>query len=84
MRVRFKSREDEKVAAVHVLALLELLGGKATVEIIVRGEDKVYQVIKPAVSEAEQEGIPILVSPLFTFELVGRLYQKGISGMSPC
>lgn len=33
---------------------------------------------------AAEEGIPILVSPLFTFELVGRLYQKGISGLSPC
>jgi predicted transcriptional regulator len=36
------------------------------------------------VQKAEEEGIPILVSPLFTFELVGRLYQIGISGMSPC
>ena len=30
---------------------------------------------------AEEEEIPILVSPLFTFELVGKLYQMGISGM---
>ncbi len=36
------------------------------------------------VQKAEEEGIPILLSPLFTFELVGRLYQKGISGMGPC
>ena len=36
------------------------------------------------VQKAEEEGMPILVSPLFTFELVGRLYQIGISGMSPC
>jgi predicted transcriptional regulator len=36
------------------------------------------------VQKAEEEGMPILVSPLFTFELVGRLYQRGISGMSPC
>ncbi len=35
-----------------------------------------------AVQKAEEEGIPILVSPLFTFELVGKLYQMGISGMS--
>ena len=34
--------------------------------------------------KAEEEGIPILLSPLFTFELVGRLYRLGISGMSPC
>ena len=36
------------------------------------------------VQKAEEEGIPLLVSPLFTFELVGKLYQAGISGMSPC
>jgi len=36
------------------------------------------------VQKAEEERIPLLVSPLLTFELVGRLYQKGISGMSPC
>ena len=36
------------------------------------------------VQKAEEEGMPLLVSPLFTFELVGRLYQLGISGMSPC
>ena len=36
------------------------------------------------VQKAEEEGIPLLVSRLFTFELVGRLYQAGISGMSPC
>ena len=36
------------------------------------------------VQKAEQEGIPILSSPLFTFELIGRLYQMGILGMSPC
>ncbi len=34
--------------------------------------------------KAEEEGIPILVSRLFTFELAGRLYQKGISGMGAC
>ena len=32
--------------------------------------------------KGEEEGIPILVSPLFTFELVGKLCQMGISGMS--
>jgi predicted transcriptional regulator len=36
------------------------------------------------IQKAEEEGIPILVSPLLTFELAGRLYQIGISGMSPC
>jgi len=34
--------------------------------------------------KAEEEGIPILVSSVFTFELAGRLYQKGIPGLSPC
>lgn len=36
------------------------------------------------VQKAEEEGIPILLSPLFTFEVAGRLYQRGIPGMSPC
>jgi hypothetical protein len=36
------------------------------------------------IRKAEEEGIPILVSPLLAFELIGRLYQKGISGMNPC
>jgi len=31
--------------------------------------------------KAEEEEIPVLVSSLFTFELVGKLYQMGISGM---
>ena len=31
--------------------------------------------------KAEEEEIPILVSSLFTFELVGKLYQMGILGM---
>jgi predicted transcriptional regulator len=34
--------------------------------------------------KAEEEGIPILISPLYAFELVGRLYQMGISGMGEC
>jgi predicted transcriptional regulator len=34
--------------------------------------------------KAEEEEIPILVSPLFSFELVGKLYQMGISGMGEC
>ena len=34
--------------------------------------------------KAEEEEIPILVSSLFTFELVGKLYQMGISGMGKC
>ncbi len=36
------------------------------------------------IQKAEEERIALLVSPLFTFELVGRLYQMGISGMSSC
>ncbi len=31
--------------------------------------------------KAEEEEIPILVSPLFTYEVAGKLYQMGISGM---
>lgn len=36
------------------------------------------------IKKAEEEGMPILISPLLTFELVGKLYKIGISGMSPC
>jgi predicted transcriptional regulator len=34
--------------------------------------------------KAEEEEIPILISPLFTFEMVGKLYQMGISGKGEC
>lgn len=34
------------------------------------------------IKKAEEEEIPILVSSLFTYELAGKLYQMGISGMS--
>ena len=34
------------------------------------------------IQRADQEGIPILTSSLFSFELVGKLYRMGISG--PC
>jgi len=33
--------------------------------------------------KAESEGIPVMVSHLPTFELVGRLYELGIRGLSP-
>ncbi len=36
------------------------------------------------IQKAEEEEIPILVSPLFAFELVGKLYQMGISGKDEC
>jgi predicted transcriptional regulator len=36
------------------------------------------------IRKAEEEGIPILASPLLAFEVIGKLYQIGISGMNPC
>ncbi len=36
------------------------------------------------IRKAEEEGIPVLISSLLTFELAGRLYRAGIPGMSPC
>jgi len=33
------------------------------------------------IEKAEDEGIPIMVSKMSAFELVGRLYNAGISGM---
>lgn len=35
---------------------------------------------KETIAKAEEEGIPILVSSLSAFELVGRLYKAGIRG----
>lgn len=35
---------------------------------------------KETVAKAEEEGIPILVSKLPAFELVGRMYKAGIRG----
>ncbi len=37
---------------------------------------------KDTVAKAEEEGIPIMVSNLSAFELVGRLYKAGIRGGS--
>ncbi|MFO7985204.1 MAG: DRTGG domain-containing protein [Desulfatiglandaceae bacterium] len=34
----------------------------------------------PTVKKAEEEGIPILVSTMPTFELVGKLYEMGVAG----
>lgn len=33
------------------------------------------------VAKAEAEGVPILISPLPAFELAGRLYNLGVSGL---
>lgn len=44
--------------------------------VLVNGREPEAETIK----KAEEEKIPILVSQLPTFELVGRLYQLGISG----
>lgn len=35
---------------------------------------------KETIAKAEEEGIPILVSKLSAFELVGRMYKAGIRG----
>ena len=35
---------------------------------------------KDTIAKAEEEGLPILVSTLSAFELVGRLYKAGIRG----
>ena len=45
--------------------------------VIVNGRQPEEETIK----KAEEEGIPIMVSKMSAFELVGRLYNAGISGM---
>lgn len=44
--------------------------------VIINGREPENDTIK----KAENEGIPIMVSELPAFELVGRLYEAGISG----
>ncbi len=45
--------------------------------VIVNGRQPEEETIK----KAEEEGIPIMVSKMSAFELVGRLHSAGISGM---
>lgn len=45
--------------------------------VIVQGRKPEAETLK----KAQQEEVPILVSDLQAFEIVGRLYQMGISGM---
>jgi len=58
------------VALLTKLAAVVLVAGRAP-------EDETAQ-------KAQEEGIPILVSKLPAFELVGRLHGMGISGLHPC
>jgi hypothetical protein len=46
MRERYKGREDDKVAALYMLALTESLGGKVETEIATGSEGKVYRITK--------------------------------------
>jgi len=45
--------------------------------VIVQGKKPEEQTVE----KAQQEGVPLLVSELQTFEIIGRLYNLGISGM---
>ena len=45
--------------------------------VIVQGKKPEAQTVE----KAQQEGVPLLVSELQTFEIIGRLYNLGISGM---
>ena len=57
---------------IAVASLKELAG-----VVIVQGRKPEEETLK----KAQNEEIPILVSDLQAFEIVGRLYQMGISGM---
>ncbi len=54
------------IAAMKELAAIVLINGR--------------QPEAETLAKAEAEGIPILTSSLPAFELIGRLYEKGISG----
>jgi hypothetical protein len=53
MLERYKEREYDKVAAIYTIAFVDILGGKANVEISRQGRSKVYNVSKPAVIETQ-------------------------------
>jgi len=57
---------------IAVATLKELAG-----IIIVQGKKPDEETIK----KAQQEGIPLMVTEFQTFEIIGKLYQMGISGM---
>ena len=57
---------------IAVATLKELAG-----IIIVQGKKPDEETIK----KAQQEGIPLMVSEFHAFEIIGKLYQMGISGM---
>ena len=50
MRERYKGREDDKIAALYMLAFTESLGGKVETEIASGSEGKVYRIIKKAIA----------------------------------
>ena len=54
------------VAALKELAAIIIIGGR--------------EPEKQTLAKAEGENIPILLTPLSAFEVVGQLYQMGISG----
>lgn len=62
MLERYKGHEDDKVAALYMLAFTESLGGKVETEIALGSEGKVYRVTKklptptPMVAEIESAG----------------------------
>ncbi len=55
------------VASLNNLAVIVIVNGRQPEEETIR--------------KAEKEGIPIMVSKMSAFELVGRLYSAGISGI---
>lgn len=57
---------------IAVATLKELAG-----IVVVQGRKPEEETVK----KAEQEGIPLLVTELQAFEIIGKLYQSGISGM---
>ena len=73
------SREGDVLVTLQVhpniiaVATLKELAGI----IIVQGKKPDEETIK----KAQQEGIPLMVSEFHAFEIIGKLYQMGISGM---
>ena len=59
----------------NIVAVASLLGLSA---VIIAGH---MQPEQQAVTKADEEGVPLLVTDLSVFEVVGLLYSKGINGI---
>jgi hypothetical protein len=70
MLERYREREYDKVAARYALAFIDVLGGKANIEISSTAKAKTYQVSRPAVTETQVVPNPETASGTLTTTVI--------------